>query len=140
MVSLELYSKKLGKVGTKSGLNWCHANANVNQQDAYIAITKQFIKENVNFFPEHGSVIHVKWDDGTEMSCLMEGKQKIDNQVFYKQISSYNDKSVLGTYLRNRLNVSVDEVISLEDLQRYGRTNIDVIKVNDKDFKFDFSI
>ncbi|MGX8852201.1 hypothetical protein [Amedibacillus sp. YH-ame10] len=138
MAKIKLYSDRLKEVGEKSGLNWCFADANVNSQDAYIAIPKRFLREYPNFFPAHGECIEVTWDDGTNMTCLLEGTQEVNGQITFKQISSYKDKSVLGSYLRNRLKVNDSHLITRSDLEEYGRDDIEVSKLNDK-YIFDFS-
>ena len=46
------------------------------------------------------------WDDGAMMTCLLEGTQRINGNVEPKQISTYDDKSELGIYLRDRIGVT----------------------------------
>ncbi len=138
MPRLELYSVKHGNVQEKGGLNWGLANAHVTTQDAYIALTKSFLDTYPNFFPPHGTLIEVKWDDGKIMTCLLEGTQG-PNKNLPKQISSYNDKSVLGSYLRYRLGVAPNHLITMQDLQRYGRDFIDVNHLSGNCYYFDFS-
>lgn len=137
MPKLELYSVKYGNVQEKGGLNWGFANAHVNTEDAYIALTKSFLDKHPNFFPSHGSIIEVEWDDGKIMKCLLEGTQGPNNDL-PKQISSYDDKSVLGSYLRFRLGVDPDHLITMQDLQCYGRNYIDVEYLGGNRYFFDF--
>lgn len=126
MPKLELYSVRDGEVPSQAGLNWGFADAHVNIEDAYIALTTAFFRANPNFFPPHGTVINVEWDDGVQMQCLLEGTQIINGAVYPKQLSSFNDKSVIGHYLRRRLGVSADRQIDMQDLINYGRNDIDV--------------
>ena len=49
MPRLELYSVRDGDVPKQSGLNWCFANAHVKPEDAYIALTTDFFKNNPGF-------------------------------------------------------------------------------------------
>ena len=51
MPILELYSKRDGIVQKKGGLNWGFSDGHVCIDDAYIAITTNFIKNNPGFFP-----------------------------------------------------------------------------------------
>lgn len=139
MVALELYSVRDQMVSKQSGLNWCFADAHVNTEDAYIALTKRFFKENPDFFPGHGSVIDVEWDDGVRMECLLEGTQTIEGMTYPKQISSYRDKSEIGHYLRKRLGVGSTHVITMKDLKRYGRDSVTVHQRGNR-YYFDFSI
>ncbi|MCD8181373.1 MAG: NgoFVII family restriction endonuclease [Firmicutes bacterium] len=139
MPILELYSVRDGIVPPQSGLNWCFADAHVNTEDAYIALTASFLREQPNFFPSHGNVINVVWDDGKEMKCLLEGTQSINGKIYPKQISSYNDKSEIGHYLRKRLGVDAMHVITMKDLNNYGRNYIDVTHLGNNRYSFDFS-
>ncbi|WP_455543526.1 hypothetical protein [Intestinibacter sp.] len=140
MPYLELYSVRDGVVPEKSGLNWCFANANVCNADAYIALTVNFFRNNPNFFTAQGSRIITLWDDGARIECLLEATQTIGNQIYPKQISSYNDKSILGEYLRRRLNVSNTHVITMDDLDDYGRRDVEVSRNYDGTYYFDFSV
>lgn len=139
MPILELYSVRDNKVQAQGGLNWGFANAHVNVEDAYIALTKAFFRENPSFFPPHGSLIEVTWDDGEKMSCLLEGTQEIDGSLYPKQISSYDDKSIIGHYLRKRMGVSPTKHITMQDLDNYGRNHIEVLHQEDYNYYFDFS-
>lgn len=136
---LELYSVRDGIVQPQAGLNWCFADAHVNTEDAYIALTTTFFRDYPGFFPHHGSIINVTWDDGTIMDCLLEGTQKINGITYPKQISSYDDKSVIGHYLRSRLGVSSTKLITMDDLDRYGRNSISVSRKGANEYYFDFS-
>lgn len=140
MPTLELFSPRMGDVPERSGLNWGFADAHVSTADAYIALRTDFFLNYPNFFPPHGSVINVIWDDGVRMTCLLEGTQRINGNVEPKQISTYDDKSELGIYLRDRIGVSCNYLITIEDLLNYGRTDIDVSLLDNGDYYFDFSV
>ena len=139
MPDLELYSVKDGCVPTKSGLNWGFSNGHVSTEDAYIALTVNFFRHNQGFFPSQGNTITTKWDDGQIIECLLEGTQEINGVIFPKQISSFNDKSILGSYLRRRLNVSSMHIITMDDLDSYGRNYISVSNLGNNRYYFDFS-
>lgn len=142
MAVIELYDprRKDKFVHVKSGLNWCFAKAHVSTNDAYLPLRKAFLRSNPNLLPPHGERIHVVWDDRAEMVCLLEGTQDLDGERAPKQISTYDDKSILGTYLRNRLNVSGSHVITYQDLQAYGRDNVEITRMDDGRYYFDFSV
>ena len=142
MAIIELYDprRKDRMVYTKSGLNWCFAKTHVSPNDAYLVLRKSFLRANSDLFPPHGCRINVVWDDGVEMVCSLEGTQELDGVRMPKQISTYNNKSILGSYLRNRLNVSSDHIITYQDLQNYGRDHIEVTLMDDGRYFFDFSV
>lgn len=140
MVKLELYSVKENRVQLQGGINWGFSEGHVCVADAYIALTKRFFENNDGFFPEQGSVITVEWDDGTIMECLLEGTQEIGGMIFPKQISTSGDKSTLGLYLRRRLGVLNTHRISMDDLNTYGRNDIDIRYISGLRYFFDFSV
>ena len=140
---LHFDSPRRSTLPAKSGLNWGNADAHVNSEDAYIPIRHNDIAEHSTMFPivnQGQKIINVTWDDGTTMICSFEGTQDFNGVIYPKQISSYDDKSVLGHYLRPRIGVSATAIITDEDLERYGRTHIDITKNDDGTFFFDFSV
>lgn len=140
MADLELYSIRDMRVQPQAGLNWGLADAHVNSEDAYIALTTAFFHNNPHFFPSHGSVIDIEWDDGMKMHCLLEGTQIINGTTYPKQISSYDDKSIIGHYLRQRLGVGPTHMITMADLMHYGRNNVAVTHLGGNKYYFDFHI
>lgn len=140
MPELKLYSEREQEVQQQGGLNWGLSNGHVNEGDAYIALTKGFFRDNLYFFPSHGSEIWIEWDDEVKMLCLLEGTQFINGSIYPKQISTLGDKSILGKYLRKRLGVGMNQCITRLDLQVYGRETIFVTYLGDNKYKFDFSI
>lgn len=126
MPTIFLYSRRENEVQRQAGLNWGFSNGNVCTADAYLALNKDFLRQNPDFFPGRGNIINISWDDGTEMICLLEGTQEIDGLEYPKQISTFNDKSALGVYLRRRLGVTNTHLITRNDLRNYGREDIDI--------------
>ena len=149
-----------GKVPQKSGLNWGCSGAHVSKGDAYIRITMDYVRTFPKMFPPKKYVdgienvnstgrknrendeVELIWDDGTVMIGLLEGQNynKIDGMVYPKQLSSAPQKSVLGTYLRKRIGVSLDRVITKADLKRYGRYDVDISLIGEGIYYMDFSV
>lgn len=145
-----------GKVSKKSGLNWGLSTAHTADGDAYITIKKEYLKAYPFLFPpkqfeklrtnsngkkgRQNDAIELIWDDATTMEGLLEGTQFINDVPFPKQICSSPSKSILGKYLRNRLGVSIDHEITRADLERYGRTTIDISLQEEGIYYFDFSV
>ncbi len=163
---LPLYLEENGHRYTPaaSGINWGMARKNgvhVNINDAYIGIpaesadhyplmfpAKQTAPVNVNTVfrdgHSHNDNIEVIWDDGTEMTMLLEGSRKrqdeFGNRVWYpKQIASSPSKAVLGRYLRKRMSIPEGQAITYQDLQRYGRDSISISLQGEGIYFFDFS-
>lgn len=164
---LPLFSHKNGLnfVPEKSGLNWCLSNGHVAKGDAYIAIPKEIIKTRPNFFPKYDTnykspkgekmrqsdPIELIWDDGVIMEASAEGTQRNNGDSFPKQLTSFSSKSrkelggisaksILGRYIRKRLGVSIDKLVTISDLKNYGRTTISISKISDGVYYLDFSV
>ena len=147
---------RYGNVPEKSGLNWMFSRGHVTYNDAYIAIKKDYIRQYPTLFPpkqdfttmtniggrsnRHNDVVEIIWDDGFTMNALLEGSQDEYGLKYPKQISSFPKKSLMGEYLRHRIGVQSGSFITVEDLHRYGRTDIDVSFLDDGIYNFDFSV
>lgn len=149
-----------GLVPTKSGLNWGCSGGHVSEGDAYIRITLEYIRMFPKMFPPKKYVdgienpnsagrknrendeIELIWDDGTVMVGLLEGQNynKEDGMIYPKQLSTSPHKSILGKYLRNRIGVDNNHVITKSDLKRYGRDHIDISLISEGIYFMDFSV
>lgn len=154
----------IATVPLRSGINWGLAKltgSHVNINDAYIRIGKDLIEHYPEMFPQkqecpsndakvgraghrHNDNIEIIWDDGTTMTGLLEGSvSKIvdgKKQLFPKQISTTPRKAELGKYLRKRMGISEGQPITYKDLQKYGRTTVDVSLQGEGIYYFDFSV
>lgn len=167
---IPLYSetKSKGKyMPEKSGLNWGFSLGHVAEGDAYIRIPKQILKQNSKLIKPYdpkyenklksnkkrnSNPIELIWDDGYVMEASLEGIQSFEGKDYPKQLTSYSYKrpllnnkrisvkSILGRYLRKRLNVPINKKITLNDLERYGRTTITLSYVEDGIYYADFSV
>jgi hypothetical protein len=154
--SLSLVAKN-GEVQNAAGLNWGQNPKNhTKPNDAYIKIRASDIRSHPDFFPpklitpinadkrgkkfRHNDPIEIIWDDGITMEGLLEATQTINGIKYPKQISSFPIKSEMGEYLRHRLNVPLGQPVKRFHLDRYGRTDITVTKINEGLYKFDFSV
>lgn len=165
-INLPLYVQKnnVRYVPKKSGLNWGLSNGHTAEGDAYIKIPKSLTKDVPDFFPPYdpeyksqnsrrraSDPIEIIWDDGKIMEASAEGRQESPNGLWYpKQIASYSlnakkdkkisAKSILGRYIRKRMNLPVNYEIQYSDLEKYGRTSINFTKVSDGVYSADFSV
>lgn len=144
-----------GNIHERSGLNWGQGIGNVTPNDAYIAIRKEHIRQYPNLFPpkqmfpntnedgrlqRHNDSIEIIWDDGTTMNGLLEGNQDEYGVMYPKQISSSPRKSIMGEYIRRRLGLQSGQFVTAADLNRYGRTHIDISLIDEGIYYFDFSV
>ncbi len=153
---ISLLDSRTGVVQLKSGLNWGQGNAHTAPNDACLVIRKEYIRQYPNLFPpkqdfttmtnmggrsnRHNDIIEIIWDDGITMNGLLEGSQ-IENKLKYpNKFSSFPKKSLMGEYLRHRLGVPLGERVSIDDLNKYGRTDINISLLDEGIYYFDFSI
>lgn len=167
--NIPLYDERKNEVAEFSGLNWGRARLNgthTSEGDAYIRIPQKIINDNIGLIkpidpkfktPEgkrkrNSDPIEIIWDDGYVMEALLEGEQTLDGLMYPKQLASYSlkkpilngkkvsVKSVLGRYLRNRLNVDIDIKITKDILDDYGRNSITLSLISEGVYYADFSI
>ena len=153
-----LYNPETGQVQNSSGLNWGFADAKVTPNDAYIPIRTKHIKDFPSLFlpvffkPEDGhrsrskEAVELIWDDGVIMEALFEGSQPVNGMNYPKQISSIPSKAMLGEYLRFRLGLPPvsnekrnDERVTRADLERYGRSSINLKLLQQGIYSADFA-
>ena len=92
----------------------------------------------------HNDTVEVIWDDGTEMTVLLEGSRGRNddngNKIWYpKQIASSPSKASLGKYIRDRLGIQEGHAITYEDLTKYGRDTISISLQGEGVYYFDFA-
>ena len=94
--------------------------------------------------------VTVIWDDGTIMTMTFQGSQrhypsKSNPLMVYPKQLSYADASPkkggaeLGAYLRRRMNVAPFHVITVKDLDDYGRDHVILRYVSPGLYQADFS-
>lgn len=146
-----------GEVQNAAGLNWGQNPRNhTRPNDAYIKIRAQDVRDHPDLYPpkqinpmhsssrgrvqRHNDAIEIIWDDGITMEGLLEGTQTINEVVYPKQMSSFPIKSELGEYIRNRIGVPLGQPVRRFHLERYGRLDITVSRIEDGVYRFDFSV
>lgn len=169
-IPLFSHSQKEGEyVNTESGLNWGLARFNgshVAPGDAYIRLPKDILKDNQGLLEpfdrefetpqgkrkRSSAPIEVIWDDGTIMPASLEGIQKYKGLNYPKQLASYSSrtpyldgqriskKSILGRYLRKRLGIELDDLITIQTLEKYGRKTITLSLIETGVYYADFSV
>lgn len=134
IVSLSLLSTKTNEMGDTSSLNWGQREKRDPDQ-AYIPISRDVARSG--FFPEKGTVFTVMTDDGFTFYCVTAQNRKTD--PLPKAIETCNNNSELGKYFRNRLGLESGVKVTKKDLERYGRTTVDFIDLQDGTYYMDFS-
>jgi hypothetical protein len=117
------------RVPERSGLNWGQRPGRDPNQ-AYLAIPASL--QRTDFFPPEAEIFFLTSDDENTWACARR-------QANGKAIQTVDDNSAFGKYFRDRLGVRSGAMVSITDLQRFGRLSVDIYKQNGFSFFMDFS-
>jgi len=121
-----------GNLPERSGLNWGQRPEEGREPNqAYIRLPAEVYR--TDFFPPRRVHFTLLTDDGKVLICT----RAQDNG---KAIHTPHNNSLIGEYFRYRLGVPNGARVSLNNLNRYGRTTIDFYKIDDETYFMDFSI
>lgn len=127
-VALSLVTRT-GKPGTRSGLNWGQRPGR-NPNEAYISLPSKIAKSG--FFPLEKRHFTAITDDRHQLILRIE--QQND-----KAITTPARNSDLGEYFRNRLGLANGAFVTRADLEKYGRTDVVFMKLDEETYYMDFS-
>lgn len=127
-VSLSLVTRS-GEPGGQSGLNWGQRPRR-NPNEAYIPVPREIARSG--FFPLEGQHFMAVTDDRHQL--LLRVEQQGD-----KAITTPARNSDLGEYFRNRLGLPNGAFVTHADLDRYGRTDVVFLKLDEETYYMDFS-
>ena len=127
-VTLSLITRA-GEPGRHSGLNWGQRHGR-NPNEAYISLPSRIAKSG--FFPLEKRHFTALTDDRHQL--LLRIEQQND-----KAITTPARNSDLGEYFRNRLGLANGSYITRADLDRYGRTDVVFLKLDEETYYMDFS-
>ena len=131
-VTLTLLDNRTGEVPIRSGLNWGQRpEYGRNPNQAYLNIPADICRSG--FFPERHVQFMVLTDDDKELICVRA-------QDGGKGLHSTLDNSLLGVYFRYRLGLGNGDLVKKEHLLKYGRTDVDIYKIDDETYYMDFSV
>lgn len=125
--------KRDGDVGFGSGINWGHRRDGTRRElnQAYIPLPSGIARSG--FFPLERRHFSVLTDDNRQLILRVE--QQND-----KAITTPQNNSLLGEYIRGRIGVANGAFISRQDLLDYGRTDVTFYKLDDEQYVMDFSV
>lgn len=132
-VTISLVTDKRGplRVPERSGLNWGNRpEHNRDPNQAELRVTAEINRSK--FFPPVGVHFSVLTDDGEVFNCVRA-------QSGGKAIESNPSNAALGRYFRRRLGLASGSVVTIEDLDRYGRRDVTFFRLNEYEFLLDFS-
>ena len=128
-VTLSLITRT-GEPGKRSGLNWGQRPGR-NPNEAYISLPSKIAKSG--FFPLEKRHFTAITDDRHQLILRIE--QQND-----KAITTPARNSDLGEYFRNRLGLANGAYVTRENLDRYGRTDVVFLKLDEETYYMDFSV
>lgn len=128
-VTLSLVTES-GETGKHSGLNWGQRSGREPNQ-AYIPLPSTIAKSG--FFPLEKRHFTAITDDHHQLTLRVEQQNN-------KAITTPVRNSDLGEYFRYRLGLRNGAYVTREDLDRYGRTDVKFIKLDEETFYMDFSV
>lgn len=117
------------RVPMSSGLNWGQRPGRDPNQ-AYLAVSADIQREG--FFPDIGIKFRLLTDDGYDFICVRA-------QQNGKAIHTENN-SDLGKYFRTRIGVRSGGLVTIHHLLAYGKTWVDIHRVQDLVYHLDFSV
>jgi hypothetical protein len=118
-----------GRIHTTGGLNWGQRHGRDPNQ-AYIPVPAEVARSG--FFPPPKQHFTVLTDDDRTLICVRA-------QANGKAIETPANNSLLGEYFRARLGLPAGVFIQKADLLRYGRTDVEFLKLDEDTFFLDFS-
>ena len=81
------------------------------------------------------------FDDGEVIAISFEQKGPLRNNGYiYKAFRSFKPNSLLGQYLRKRMNIKSGQPFAEIDFKNYGRDNIDLTLLAEGQYFADFSV
>ena len=119
-----------GEPGLRSGLNWGQ-RPNRNPNEAYISLPARIAKSG--FFPLEKRHFTAITDDRHQLILRIEQQNN-------KAITTPARNSDLGEYFRNRLGLANGAFVDRAALDRYGRTDVAFVKLDEETYYMDFSV
>lgn len=129
-VKLPLLLKGNNKIHERSGLNWGQREGREPNQ-AYIPVPIAVHKSDPDFFPPYKHPFTLITDDGESFICVM-------SQAKRKAIETSFNNSILGKYFRKRLLVTLGEKVEVDDILNYGRTYVEIYKIDSETYFLNF--
>ncbi|NQD69989.1 NgoFVII family restriction endonuclease [Sphingobacterium shayense] len=129
-VTLTLLHSDKNEVPARSGLNWGQRPGREKNQ-AYINIPANIGRSG--FFPDIRNTFTLLTDDDKYLICVRA-------QANGKGLHTTLNNSLMGEYFRYRLGLKNGQFVTIEHLIRYGRTDVDIHKLDEETYYLDFSV
>jgi len=121
-----------GALPQRSGLNWGQRPEERRHPDqAYIRIPARVARSS--YFPPRAIHFTILTDDGITLTCSIA-------QDKAKAVHTPLNNASMGRYFRRRLGLPYGSFVRLDDLVRYGRTDVEFYKIDDETFYMNFGV
>ena len=121
-----------GRLPGRSGLNWGQRPEEGREPNqAYIRLPVGLAR--TEFFPARGDQFTIITDDEKMLICARA-------QDYGKAIHTSDNNSQMGRYFRYRLGLPEGSLVTTENLEQYGRTDVDFYKIDEETYYMDFSV
>ena len=142
-VTISFLDKK-GNLPLLSGLNWGQRlSKRINKKTGEISwdqrepnqayLSLKMDSRKFGFLPEKAFTFSLITDDNQSFDCVVAQEGR-------KAIHSTNNNSEIGIYIRKRIGKPLGSLITVEDLEKYGRTDYTIEMIDHETFLFDFSV
>ena len=139
-----------------AGLNWGHGQGHNAKDCGELRLRASLVSAIPGLFPNNGININlgrgqsfrnvaenaeILFDDGFIMDASFEGEggSAGNGERYYKQLTSFPNKNIFGTYFRKRLGLGRFDKITDQDFRNYGRDYIRLELMGDGIYYADFS-
>lgn len=122
---------RTGQVAPRSGLNWGQRpEQKRDPNQAYIRVPATIGRSD--FFPLTKQHFTMLTDDNKTLVCTIAQQGR-------KAIHSTLKNSDMGRYFRTRMGLRSGVFVTAKDLVQYGRTTVDIYKIDSETYYMDFS-
>lgn len=132
--SLSLLKKNGDDYAAGGGINWGLSRGRASEDEAYISVPSAIGRSG--FFPPRNVTFDMVGDDLELLSVRIAS----GDNPYGKDLTTSAPNSHLGSYIRRRMGLPSGAFVGRQQLDRYGRSDIDVTYLGNGQYALDFSV
>lgn len=132
--SLSLLKKNGDDYAPGGGINWGLSRGRASEDEAYISVPSAVGQSG--FFPPRNVTFDMVGDDLELLSVRIAS----GDNPYGKDLTTSAPNSHLGSYIRRRMGLPSGAFIGKQQLDQYGRSDIDVTYLGNGQYTLDFSV
>lgn len=132
--SLSLLKKNGDDYAPGGGINWGLSRGRASEDEAYISVPSSIGQSG--FFPPRNVTFDMVGDDLELLSVRIAS----GDNPYGKDLTTSAPNSHLGSYIRRRMGLPSGAFIGTQQLDQYGRSDIDVTYLGNGQYTLDFSV